>query len=187
MKRAHTYLLAGLTICVVAIVLVIYKIEGDRKNRDVSSTIVNDEGTSSAERSQGLDGGMPRSAHRQRAARENIGVLSPLGYVLTADDIGDHTAKGNVQIITPEGDILRSDSMSISPDGDNIFLQGHILVESTSGGQVFTRAFVDMESSSNVDTFASLALDGSSQSFIGTEVYLPGSIFQKRPSPKKKK
>ena len=103
----------------------------------------------------------PRAAHRQLSARENIDVLSRLGFVLTADDIGDHRAKGNVQIISPDGAILRSDSVSISSDGDNIFLTGNIKVEFLSDGPPSA-----MESN-DADSFAKIALDGGAFSFQG--------------------
>jgi hypothetical protein len=171
MKLTHTHLMAGLAICVVAIILVIYKIEDDRKNRDASSAIVHDEGSSSAARSQGTDKGLPRSARRKRAARENLGVLQRLGYVLTADDIGDHTAEGNVQVKTPKGDIFRSERMSISSDGDNIFLYGSIKLERSTSGFVWGYM--------GADAFGRIAVDGSSQSFKGKplSMYEPGSTF----------
>lgn len=166
MKRPQTYLLVTLAICVIAIILVRYKIEDGRKNRDESSTISHDERTSLAEPGRGMNGGMPRSTHRQRRTHVNISVLSRLGYVLTADDVGDHTAKGNVVIITPEGDILKSESMSISSDGDNIFLYGSISAVSESG---IVRRSID------VNSFARIALDGSSQTFQGVALYSRGT------------
>lgn len=186
MKGAHTYFFTGLAICVVAIISVIYKIEDDRKNRDTSFSIVSGGGTSSAERSQGRDGGMPRSARRQRPAREHLGVLSRLGYVLTADDIGDHTAKGNVKVIVPDGTILRSHSITISSGRDNIFLHSKsdrdhnsfysgILVEPTSGDQMYY-----------LDGPAVIALDGSSKLFKGKPLYAPGSTFMRPVSQYKK-
>ena len=161
MKRTHTSFVAGLAICVVAIILVIYKTEVDRKNRDDSPSTVNCDDASSAERRQEREGAMPRKTRRQRSARENIDVLSGLGYVLAADDIGDHRAKGNVQIISPEGAILRSDSVSISSDGDNIFLVGNIKVELISDGQLSTLEY------KGTDSFAKIALDGGAVSFEG--------------------
>jgi len=123
MKRAQTSFVAGLTICVITIILVIYyKTEADRKNQDNPYSSVHHGSSSSAEHRQG----------------ESIDVLSQLGYLLTADVIEDHRAKDNVQLITPEGSIIRSDSVSISSDGNDIFLNGNIKVESTSGDQLST-------------------------------------------------
>ena len=169
MKRPHLSLLSGLAICIVAAILVICKMEDNGKNRNASSAIFIGEGISSVEPNQLMNRDMPRSARRQCVARENLGVLSGLGYVLTADIIRDYTAKGKVKIIAPDGTILRSDSMSISSDGDNIILQGAVSVVSESG---FIRG------SRDADSVAIIALDGSSQSFIGVPLYEPGSTMK---------
>jgi len=162
MKRAQTSFVAGLTICVITIILVIYyKTEADRKNQDNPYSSVNHGSSSSAKHRQVGDQTIPRTKRRQRSVRESIDVLSQLGYLLTADVIEDHRAKDNVQLITPEGSIIRSDSVSISSDGNDIFLNGNIKVESTSGDQLSTIEY------SGVDSFAKIALDGSSSSFKG--------------------
>ena len=83
MKPTHISLLAGLGICVVAAILLICKIEDSRKNRDTPSTAFIGDDISSVESSQVLNRDLPRSTRRLRAARENLGVLSRFGYVLT--------------------------------------------------------------------------------------------------------
>jgi hypothetical protein len=168
MKSPRISLLAGLGICVVAVILLICKIEGNRKNRDALSTVFIGDDISSVESSQLMNRDLHRSTRRQRAAPENLRVLSRLGYVLTADEVGDHKAKGKVHITAPDGRIFKSDSMSISSDGENILLHGWVLVMSGSG-------FV--EGRTGADAFARIALDGSSQEFIGTPLYEPGSTF----------
>lgn len=175
MKRRHMSLLAGLAICVVAAILVICKIEDSRKNRTASSTDLNGEGITSVEPNQLMYGANTSSTRRQRAERENLGVLSRLGYELTADHIGGHSAKGNVKIVSPNGINLRSDSMSISSDGTNIFLHGSVTVLNKSA---ILRMF------KGADSFARIALDGSSQSFTGTSMlFEPGSSFIGQPPP----
>jgi hypothetical protein len=169
MKPPHKSLLAGFGIFVGAVILLISKIEANRKNRDVSSTVFIGDDISSVESSQVMNLDLPRSTRRQRATRENLGVLSRLGYVLIADVVGDHEAKGKVRITAPDGSILKSDSMSISSDGENILLHGWVFVESWSGV---------VEGCTGADAFARIALDGSSQEFIGTPLYEPGSTFK---------
>jgi hypothetical protein len=169
MKRPHISLLAGLAICVATAILVICKIEDHRKNRTASSAILIDESITSVEPNQSINGDNTSSARRQRAKRGNLSMLSRLGYELTADHIGDHNAKGNVKIVSPNGINLRSDSMSISLDGTNIFLHGSVTVQNKSA---ILRMF------KGADSFARIALDGSSQSFTGTSVlFEPGSSF----------
>ena len=175
MKR-NIFLLAGLLICVAAVFLVISKTVEGRKSGDDSSSTFLRESKSSAEHGQESEADTPRAAHRQRSARENIDVLSRLGFVLTADDIGDHRAKGNVQIISPDGAILRSDSVSISSDGDNIFLTGKIKVELLSDGPPSA-----MEAN-NADSFAKIALDGGAFSFQGKWTFTPISNKKKKPN-----
>jgi hypothetical protein len=167
-KSPHVTLMAGLAICVATAILVICKIEDNRKNRDAMSTVLIGDDISSVESSQLMNRDLPRSTRRQRTARENLGVLSRLGYVLAADEIGDHKAEGKVHITAPDGRIFKSDSMSISSDGENILLHGWVIVVSGSG-------FV--EGRSGADAFARIALDGSSQKFIGAPLYEPGSTF----------
>lgn len=173
MKHPHISLLAGLAICVVAAILVICKIEDNRKYRNAASTIFRDNSSTSVEHNPLMHGDKPISTRRERPARENLGVLSRLGFVLTADDIGDHKAKGNVKIITPNGIILRSDRMSISPDGTNIYLHGSVVV---------TKKSLILKMFNDTDSFARIALDGSSQTFTGTPMFEPGNTFigQKR-------
>jgi hypothetical protein len=168
MKPPRISLLAGLGICVAAVILLIGKIEDNPKNRDTSSTVFIGDDISSVESSQLINRDLPGSTRRQRAARENLDVLSRLGYVLTADEVGDHKAEGKVHITAPDGRIFKSDSMSISSDGENILLHGSVLVVSVSGS---------VEGRMGPDAFARIALDGSSQVFIGTPLYEPGSTF----------
>ncbi len=174
MKRPHISLLAGLAICVVAAILVICKIEDNRKDRNATSTIFRGNGITSVEPNPLMNGDKPSSTRRERAVGENLGVLSRLGYVLTADDIGDHKAKGHVKIISPNGTILRSNSMSISSDGATIFLRGSVTVE---------RELLILKMFNDPDSSAKIALDGSSQSFTGTPMYEPGSTFIGQPYP----
>ena len=152
-------LLAGLAICAATAILVICKIEDNRKNRTASSTDLIDEGITSVDPNQLMNRDNTSSIRRQRAERENLSVLLRLGYELTADHIGDHNAKGNVKIVSPNGTNLRSDSMSISLDGTNIFLHGSVRVDRNS---------LLLKSFKGADSFARIALDGSSQSFTGT-------------------
>ena len=168
MKPPHIYLLAGLVICVVAVILVISKIEANFKNRDTYSNVFNGDENTSVVSDKLMNRDLPRSTRRQRAARENLAVLSRFGYVLTADNVGDHKAEGKVHITAPDGRILKSDSMTISSDGENILLHGSVSVVSESG---------PIRYSSYADSFARIALDGSSQSFVGTLLYEPGSTF----------
>ena len=165
MKRAHIHTLAGLAICVIAMILITYKINNDHKNRDHLSATMNNEALSSINPSRGIDDDIARAKQRQRTTRKNLDVLSQMGFLLTADDIGEHTAKGNVQITTPNGThIIKSDRVSISSDGSNLFLRGNITMKPTIGEKTFSMV------SNGPEAFSKISLAGDGKIKFHTKV-----------------
>ena len=97
----------------------------------------------------------------RKLRRESIAKLRSLGYQFSADQTKKRSAVGNVTLITPDGGILKSDYMSISSDGDYIYLEGEILVETKSEDETFKMKY------SGENASAKIGLDGKSLSLIG--------------------
>ena len=107
---------------------------------------------------------------RRRKTNQTIEKIQSLGYHFSADNVRERSAAGNVTVTSPEGLTFKSEYVSISSDGDFIYLEGDILVEGDSERRSMTMKYI------GEGAFAKIAVSGDSMVFEGG-----GMIFTQAP------